>query len=94
MRPIELCSNDIRLLPQHEIGGLQSQLHGHVWDYYYLFDCETREFLHNGVMYGFDIVDVDAYLPNYQCSNYFSVCSGPAHDYVHGLNMQEIAEGK
>ena len=93
---IPLCSNDVRLKPRHLIGGLPSQLNIHVWDYYLSYESDqcVRDYLYKGVRYGFDIVDGDVAIPTYHCTNYFSVCSGPAHDYVSDLILQEIAQGK
>ena len=93
---IQLCPTDIRLQSRHLIGGLPSQMNLSTWDYYLAFepDDNIRSFLHTGIYYGFDIIDDDAEIPEYHCDNYFSVCSGPAHDYISDIILQEIIEGK
>ena len=93
---IPVCPMSVRLQPRHHIGTLESQMNAACWDYYlgYEDDIFTRDYLSKSIHFGFDIVDDYAPVPSYNCHNYSSVCSGPAHDYVSKIIQQEIIEGK
>ena len=92
---IPLCPIATRLMPRHDIGGNESQMNIHAWKYYLGFeDNETKRlFLEKGITCGFEIVDPVDIAP-YACTNYSSVCSGPAYEYINNLILQEIKEGK
>ena len=92
---VTLCSDYLRL-HKNEIGGLPSQMNLLCWEYYlnHELDDTTYNYLLNGIKYGFAIVDSDVEIEPYRCTNYKSVLSGEAHDYVNDLILKEISQGK
>ena len=91
-----MCSLHTRSKPRHEIGGVTSQMNLNSWNYYLSFeeDASTREYLHNGILHGFPIVDDDKAIPSYFCDNYASAVTGDAFEFVDNLIEAEILEGK
>ena len=92
---IDLCSDHLRF-HKNDIGGLTSQMNLLCWDYYlnHETDVSIHDYLLYGIKNGFPIIDSDADIEPYRCSNYKSVLSGEAHDYVNDLVLKEISEGK
>lgn len=80
----------------HTIGGYQSQMNAKAWIYELQFenDAWLKSYLLQGIVNGFDIVDDYNQVPSYDRSNYRSVESGPASDYIHELISKEIGEKK
>ena len=87
---------DIRTLPRHSIGGLTSQMNIHSWIYYLDMEDKTdkRDYLYEGILNGFRIVDEDENLGSYECENYKSVLSDQAFEYVSDLIRCEMNEDK
>ena len=52
----------MRIHSRHTIGGIESQMNATTWDYYLHFEEDTakREYLKNGIVNGFSIVDMEA----------------------------------
>ena len=92
----ELCPMDIRLLPRHSIGGVDSQMNLNAWEYYLQFEEneEKRSYLHSGILNGFAIVDKGDLISPYNCDNYSSALTGEAFSFVDNLIHSEILEGK
>lgn len=57
-------------------------------------DAWLKSYLLNGITRGFDIVDDADIICPYDRSNYSSVLSGPASDFVDDLICKEIKQGK
>ena len=91
-----VCPISCRLRPRHSIGGIPSSMNVHAWDYYldYETDLVMREFLRNGVVDGFSIVDPGSDILEYECSNYNSATSGEAYAYLDQLITSELQQGK
>ena len=91
-----LCSLGIRLQPRHTIGGVNSQMNVHAWDYYLSFEDSdlASAYLSRGIHYGFDIVDSLDSIESYLCSNYKSVLYGEAFDCVDKIRTSELSNGK
>ena len=92
---IPMCSDKMRTRV-HCVGGLPSQMNLSTWEYYLSFEMDLvmREYLHKGILHGFPIVDAEADIVPYRCSNYSSVLSGDAFIFVNDLIFKEISEGK
>lgn len=52
------------------------------------------QYIYDGVVYGFPIVDYDAQIPSYDCYNYKSALVGPANEFIAKLFETEIGEHK
>lgn len=78
----------------HYIGGQSSQMKLAAWEHELSFspDEDQRQFLLQGVLKGFRIVD-NTSIPTYECSNYRSCEVGQANDYLSRLFRQEINQG-
>ena len=90
------CPLYIRTSERHTIGGIPSQMNLNAWRYYLDFEdnLDKRSYLEDGISHGFAIVDDDVYIEPYYCENYSSVLSGQAFNFVDGLILDEIANGK
>ena len=66
------------------------------WEYYLQYECNSyiHDYLLNGIQYGFSIVDSDVDIAPYRGTNYKSVLTGEAFDFVNDLILKEISEGK
>lgn len=80
----------------HSVGGCPSQMNASAWMYELQFenDAWLKSYLLQGITNGFDIVDDYDEISPYDRSNYRSVESGPAANFVHDLIMKEIRETK
>lgn len=80
----------------HTVGGLSSQMLLENWEYELSFENNNglRDYLHNGISRGFDIVDRGVYIAPYNCRNYNSVLKEPGFSTIDCLITQELAEGK
>lgn len=74
--------------------GSQLNLPGWYHELYYENDSNLHDYLMFGVSNGFLIVDKEADIPRYECSNYHSVEKGPAHNFIDNLLKSELADGK
>lgn len=78
------------------VGGLRSQLKPRFW-YFELskeLDQDLVEYLWSGVYHGFRIVDTDADISGYLCSNYSSVLENESAEFINSLIMQELLHEK
>ena len=93
---IPMMCDDILRTHNHLVGGRYSQMNYDCWDYYlgYESDSDIRNYLDHGILFGFPIVDTDSHIEKYRCSNYTSVMSGQAFEYVNDLILKEIDSGK
>lgn len=78
------------------VGGLRSQLKPEFWIYELSkeTDVQLSEYLGNGVLRGFTIVDSDANVPGYFCPNYQSVLQGESSDDIDKLIVSELIQDK
>lgn len=80
----------------HLIGGLPSQMKLSSWQ----LELEQennqwkKDFILDGIQYGFAIVDSDCDIPTYHLSNYNSAIKGDAKQYLNELFTQELEECK
>lgn len=83
-------------VPSHKVGGLSLQMYLPAWNYEVVHESNSilANFIKNGITYGFDIVDSDHQIQEYDCANYSSVLNGDSHAYVNKLILQEIGLGK
>ena len=90
------CPSSVRLQPRHYIGGCQSQMNIHSWEYYLKFEenLYVLQYLLDGITNGFAIVDAGDKVSSYYCDNYSSVLTGDAYKFVDKLISSEISEGK
>lgn len=79
--------------PANELGS-QLNIPGWLHELSYENDTNLYNYLSFGVENGFLIVDNDADIPEYECENYRSVSSGPAHNFVDKLIHTEMENGK
>lgn len=75
---------------------LGSQMHIPGWrhELSYENDINLKNYLSFGIENGFLIIDEDCTVPSYECSNYSSVLTGPAFDYIDEIIGKELACGK
>lgn len=80
----------------HLVGGYPSQMNAKAWIFELQFenDAWLKSYLLNGIIYGFDIVDDPEVVSSYDRSNYRSVLSGPAGNFVNDLIHKELLENK
>lgn len=57
-------------------------------------DEQLREFLHDGILRGFSIVDNDSVISPYDCNNYLSATQGQAKLFFDELIRKELNEFK
>ena len=90
-----MCPMNQRLRPRHTIGGAESQMNVHAWNYYLHFEQNegVRSYLRDGVENGFRIVDQDI-STSYECDNYRSVLKDGAFNFIDNLIMEELSQGK
>lgn len=55
---------------------------------------EMNDYLMDGILHGFPIVDKDAEIAEYDCKNCSSSTSGAASEFISKLIQQEITENK
>ena len=91
-----MCSIGTRLKPRHTIGGIKSQMNLNCWEHYLHFenDLHRKQYLRDGILHGFAIVDADAEIQSYYCDNYSSVLSTGAFSFVDSLITDEVEQGK
>lgn len=84
-----------RIADSHQIGGLFSQMKPLAWQYElsYVNDESKRDYLQEGIMRGFRIVD-DVNIPYYESTNYNSCFTRSANDYVSNLFRDELKQEK
>lgn len=81
---------------KHWIGGVPAQLNPATWirELQYCEDSELKQFLIDGVLNGFPIVDKNCTISPYECVNYKSATEGPASEFISKLMVKELAECK
>ena len=93
---ISICPMEIRSEVHGCLGGVPNQLKPGPWRYY--LDSEpdkhTADYLWKGVTRGFAIVDDDANIDSYECSNYESCLSGDSHIFIDDLIIKELLDEK
>lgn len=80
-----------RIMDYHYVGGLRSQLKLAAWEYELSFmpDSAEKDYLLNGVKFGFRIVDADAPVPMYERDNYRSALEPDAYRFLCKLFREE-----
>lgn len=80
----------------HWIGGLPAQLRPSTWirELRHSVDTEMKQFILEGVINGFPIVDDDCVIDAYDCANYKSATEGPAAEFISNLMIKELVECK
>lgn len=85
-----------RVVDQGCVGGLYSQLKPSAWlhEMQWEDDNVLSDFISNGVLNGFKIVNDDAVIEPYHCRNYRSVLEPEAFNFVNDLLLSEIEDTK
>lgn len=80
----------------HCIGGFPAQLEASSWlaELSFENDMWLKSYIHRGILQGFDIVDDATEISGYDRSNYRSVLSGYAGQFVDQLIQKELSERK
>lgn len=80
----------------HLIGGVPAQLRPSTWirELRRFERTETLQYIYDGIVYGFPIVDENVSVLPYDCRNYMSALQGPAGEFIDKLFTSEISEDK
>lgn len=96
MTGVQVTSFQSRQDRAHTVGGLPSQMKLGQWQAELRTepDDNTKEFILQGIEFGFAIVDSDVEIPNYYCANYNSALKDDVKQFFDDLFNEEIASYK
>lgn len=81
---------------RHLIGGIPTQMKLAAWEKELMLeeDKYLRDFLYDGILNGFSIVDTDSVISSYDCKSYLSATQGQAKTFFDKLICKELNEFK